>query len=316
MQQNRLATRRPNHQDIEMNPPHDEIVQANGVDLCVETFGDPTDPAILLIMGSSASMDWWEDEFCRRLASGSRFVIRYDHRDTGRSVSYEPGAPRYTLRDLVADAAGLLDTFGLGRAHLVGMSMGGAIAQLVALDHPNPVVSLTLISTSPAGPGDPDLPDMSEETRAHFSVGQPDWSDRAAVIDYMVHLARVSASRSRPFDEAAFRDLSVRVLDRTVNIASSMTNHNAMDGGERWRERLGGLSVPTLVVHGTEDPVFPYGHALALAREIPGAELLALEQTGHELPRAVWDLVVPAILEHTSSRSTSATKTAGGPRRW
>ena len=298
-----------------MPPAHDEIVQVNGVDLCVETFGDPTDPAILLIMGSSASMDWWEDEFCRRLAAGSRFVIRYDHRDTGRSVSYDPGAPGYTFRDLVADAAGLLDALGLGSAHLVGMSMGGAIAQLAALDHPNRVASLILIATSPAGAGDPDLPDMSAQTRAEFGVDRPDWSDRAAVIDYMVHLARVSAGRSRPFEEAPFRDLAARVVDRTVNIESSMTNHNAMDAGERWRERLGGLDVATLVVHGTEDPVFPYGHALALAREIPGAELLALEQTGHELPRAVWDLVVPAILEHTSRASASATRT-GGHRRW
>jgi pimeloyl-ACP methyl ester carboxylesterase len=284
-----------------MNMPHDEIVKANGVDLCVEIFGDTTDPAILLIGGATASMDWWEEEFCERLAAGSRFVMRYDHRDTGRSVSYEPGAPRYTFRDLVGDAVGLLDTFGRASAHLVGISMGGAIGQLVALDHPDRVASLTLISTSPAGPGDPDLPAMSEETLAQFALSQPDWTDRGAVLDYMVHLARVSAAHSRPFDEETVRDVAGRVLDRTVDIASSMTNHIAMDGGDRWRERLGEVRVPTLVIHGTEDPVFPYGHALALAREIPGAALLALEQTGHELPRTVWDVVVPAIMLHTSS---------------
>jgi pimeloyl-ACP methyl ester carboxylesterase len=285
-----------------MNPPHDEIVRANGVDLCVGTFGDRRDPPILLIMGSSASMDWWEDEFCERLAAGSRFVIRYDHRDTGQSVSYAPGAPAYTLRDLVADAVGLLDTFGIASAHVVGMSMGGAISQLMALDHPDRVASLTLIATSPArpGPDDPDLPAMSDETGAEFAVAEPDWSDRAAVTDYLVHLARVSAGRSRPFDEAAFRDVADRAFDRTINIASSMTNHNAIDGGDRWRERLGGLSVPTLVIHGTEDPVLPYGNGVALAHDIPGATLLPLEHTGHELPRAVWDVVVPAILEHTA----------------
>jgi pimeloyl-ACP methyl ester carboxylesterase len=286
-----------------MNPVHDEILQANGVELCVETFGDPTHAAILLIMGSSASMDWWEDEFCERLAAGSRFVIRYDHRDTGRSVSYEPGAPEYTIRDLTADAVGVLDALDVARAGVVGMSMGGAIAQLVALEHPDRVASLTLISTAPSAPGpdDPDLPAMSAETGARFSeVRPPDWSDRAAVIDYLVHLARVSASSARPFDEASFRDLAGRVCDRTVNIESSMTNHNAVEGGDRWRERLVELSAPTLVVHGTDDPVVPYGNGVALAREIPGAKLLALEQTGHELPRPTWDVLVPAILEHTS----------------
>jgi pimeloyl-ACP methyl ester carboxylesterase len=283
---------------------NDRVVRTNGVDLCVETFGAPTDPAIVLIMGSSASMDWWEDEFCERLAAGSRFVIRYDQRDTGRSVSYEPGAPPYTVRDLAADAVGLLDALGVARAHVVGMSMGGAIAQLLALDHADRLASLTLISTAPAGPGpdDPDLPAMSEAARERFAqVAEPDWSDRPAVMDYLVHLARVSAGSSRPFDEAGMRALWERVLDRTANIEASMKNHAALEGGERSRERLRDVDAPTLVVHGTEDPVLPYGNGVALAREIPGAELLALEQTGHEVPRTVWGVLVPAILEHTSS---------------
>jgi pimeloyl-ACP methyl ester carboxylesterase len=286
-----------------MNRPHDRVVRANGVDVCLETFGDPGDPAILLIMGSTASMDWWEDEFCERLAAGPRFVIRYDHRDTGRSVSYEPGAPPYGLRDLEADAVGLLDAVGVVRAHLVGMSMGGGIAQLVALDHPDRVASLTLIATAPAAPGpdDPDLPQMPEATRAKFAAAaEPEWSDREAVIDYIVYLERVCASGSRSFDEAAMREVAVRALDRTDSIASFMTNHGVIDEGERWRERLGELHVPTLVVHGTEDPVLPYANGVALAREIPGAELLTLEPTGHELPRATWDVVVPALLQPTS----------------
>jgi len=282
-----------------------EIVHANGVDLCVGTLGDRPDPAILLIMGSSASMDWWEDELCERLAAGSRFVVRYDHRDTGQSTTYAPGAPPYGLRDLVADASALLDALRLSRAHVVGMSLGGAIAQLLALDHPGRVASLALISTGPSAPGpdDRDLPAMSDETGAQFAAArEPDWSDRAAVVDYLTHLARVSAARSRPFDEAAFRRLAGRVFDRTVNMASTIKNHNAIEGGGRWRERLGELDVPTLVLHGTEDPVVPYGNALALAREIPGARLLTLERTGHELPRAVWDVVVPALLEQTATR--------------
>lgn len=276
-------------------------VRANGVDLCVETFGEQTDPAVLLVMGAGASMDWWEDDFCARLAAGSRYVIRYDHRDTGQSVTYAPGAPPYTGEDLRADAVGVLDALDVGSAHIVGLSMGGAMVQLLALEHPGRVASLTVISSSPAGPGEPDLPDMTAEGRAAFGqVTEPDWSDRAAVIDYATQLSRACASRSRPFDEQATRELWGRVLDRTTNIESSMKNHYALDGdGGRWRERLGALDVPTLVVHGTEDPLFPHPHGEALAREIPGAELLTLEGTGHELVRRDWDVVVPAILRIT-----------------
>lgn len=283
----------------------EQLVRANGVELCVETFGDPADPPILLIAGAACSMDWWEDEFCGRLAAGPRFVVRYDHRDTGKSVSYEPGAPPYMLRDLAEDAVGVLDALGLGRAHLVGMSMGGWISQLVALDRPDRVASITLISTSTDGSGssDPDIPEMSEELQAVFAeeAAEPDWSDRGAVIDYIVEGERPFAG-SLLFDEAAMRATAARVYDRTANIAASMTNHFLVDGGDRWRERLGEIGVPTLVVHGTEDPLFPYGNALALQKEIPGAQLLPLERVGHETPpRDLWDVVVPAILGHTAA---------------
>jgi pimeloyl-ACP methyl ester carboxylesterase len=279
------------------------MVHVNGVELCIETFGDRADPAIVLVMGATASMLSWEDDFCERLAAGPRFVVRYDHRDTGRSVSYPPGAPPYTVRDLATDCIALLDTLELDRAHFVGMSMGGAIAQIVAIDHPDRVASLTLISTSPAAPGagEPDLPTMSEETRTRFrELAKPDWSDRAAVVDYIVDFEHACAGHSRPFDEAGMRALAARIVDRTVNIESSMTNHLEMDGDAGWRHRLGEVRAPTLIVHGTEDPVLPYGNAIALLREIPGAHLLTLAETGHELPRAVWDTVVPAILQQAS----------------
>jgi pimeloyl-ACP methyl ester carboxylesterase len=284
-----------------VNTAGDHIVRANGVHLCVETFGDPADPAILLIHGAGSSMLSWDEELCARLAAGRRFVIRYDGRDAGRSVTYEPGAPRYALRDLVADAVGLLDGFGVARAHLVGMSTGAAIAQLVALDHPDRVAALTLASSTAGIPGQEtrDLPAISEELKAFLAhePPKPDWGDRAAVIDYLVEIERPYAARSRPFDEAAMRDLAGRVFDHSADIEANLTNPFIVDAGDPWRERLGRIAAPTLVVHGTEDPLFPYGHALALAEEIPGAELLALEQTGHEyFPRATWDLVVPAIL--------------------
>jgi pimeloyl-ACP methyl ester carboxylesterase len=278
----------------------EQTVRANGIDLCLETFGHPGDPAILLIMGAGGSMLAWHEAFCKQLAAGSRFVIRYDNRDTGRSVTYPPGAPQYTGADLVADTAALLDALGIEGAHLVGMSMGGAIAQLAALQYPERVDSLTLISTS-AGPGDPDLPGMADRLRARFAAPPPtpDWSDREAVIEYIIEEARAYAATTRPFDEAAWREVAGRDFDRSVDIASSMTNHMLADATERWRERLGALSAPTLIIHGDEDPLFPLAHAHALKSEIPNARLLVLEQTGHELPRRVWDAVVPAILAHT-----------------
>src|SRR3954451_7088102 len=130
------------------------MIEANGVELCSEAFGDPGDAPVLLIMGMAGSMLWWDERFCRALAAGGRVGIRYDHRATGRSQASEPGRPGYTGDDLVADAARVLDAYGLAAAHVVGASMGGALAQLLALDHPDRVLSLALMSTSPAGPGD------------------------------------------------------------------------------------------------------------------------------------------------------------------
>jgi pimeloyl-ACP methyl ester carboxylesterase len=290
----------------------ERIVRANGVDLCVETFGDPEDPAILLMGGAAASMDWWDDEFCVRLAAGRRFVVRYDNRDTGRSVSYPPGAPLYTSDDLLADAVGLLDVLGLDSAHVVGISMGGGLAQELALDHPHRVRTLTLISTSRAVPGGPDAPQLpppSEEVRALFAdePPAPDWTDRKAVIDYIVEGQRPYFRRG--FDEAHLRELAGRIVDRTTDIEASLTNHWLLndDAGDDVSRRpgLGQISAPTLVMHGTADPMFPYGHGEALAREIPGARLLPLEGVGHQVPPPdVWDEVIPALLRHTGSRRT------------
>jgi len=275
-----------------------QIIEVNGVDLCVDATGDATDPAILLIGGMGASMDWWEEEFCRRLAAGGRFVIRYDHRDTGRSVSYPAGAPGYTGADLAADAAGVLDAFGRRSAHLAGISMGGALAQQVALAHPDRVDSLVLISTSPAVPCGSELPPMSEELRAYFAtkVPLPDWTERAAVIDYLVGYER-RLEGAEYFDEAHVRALAARIVDRTTDMAASMMNHALAEEGELARGRLDEIAAPTLVIHGTADPLFPFGHGEALAREIPRAELLPLQGVGHQMPpRPYWASVITAML--------------------
>lgn len=284
-------------------PGNERLVRANGVDLCVETIGDAADPAILLLAGAQGSMLSWEDDLCRRLAGGTRYVIRYDQRDTGRSVTYEPGNPGYTGRDLVDDAVGILEALGVERAHLVGISAGGGVGQEIALLHPNRVESLTLIATSPVVSIGRQLLPMSAELRASFEHAspEPDWSEREAVVEHLVEGARLYAARSRPFDEAPWRALAERDFDRGSNIASSMKNHFVAPQGPSVSKQLAEIAAPTLVVHGAEDPLFP-GHGDALAEEIPNAELLLVEGMGHELPRAVWDEVVPAILRHTSVR--------------
>ena len=163
------------------------------------------------------------------------------------------------------------------------------------------------MSTSPGGPGgpdNPDLPPMSPELASAFDEPDPppDWSDRDAVIDYLVEGQRPFAG-SLQFDEEGLRTLLGRIVDRTVDIEASMTNHWILESGEPMRPRLGEITAPTLVFHGTDDPLFPYGHAEALTAAIPGARLVPLEGVGHEMPpRAVWDQVIAAVLNHTANR--------------
>jgi pimeloyl-ACP methyl ester carboxylesterase len=277
----------------------ERMIEANGVQLCAEPFGEPGSPPILLVMGIGASMLWWDEGFCRMLADGGRFVIRYDHRDTGRSVTYEPGRPGYTGNDLVADAAGVLDAFELPAAHIVGVSAGGAFAQLLALDHPDRVLSLVLISTSSALPGERKLPPPTEAFGRFVSTVQVDWSDSDSVIDYLVDYQRVLAGGRRPIDELAVRDLVRRDAERARDFAA-MRNHDSIPDDDRRREPLSSIRAPTLVIHGTDDPMFPVEHGEALAVEIPSARLLLLEGAGHGLDPADHELVVRAILEHTA----------------
>jgi len=273
----------------------EKIIRVGGVDLCVETFGDG--PAVLLIGGHSASMLWWPEEFCARLAAGGRTVIRYDNRDTGRSTQYPLTKPGYSMTDLVADAVGILDALGVERAHVVGQSMGGAIAQNLALRHPDRLASLTLLSTTAGGD---DLPGTADRMLAHFtSLTEPDWTDRAAIIEHTVRDFRAYAG-SLPFDEAEIRATAGRDVDRTTDMRVARTNHSHIEGDEEpLRDRLGEITAPTLVLHGTEDPLFPLPHGEMLAREIPDARLVPMPGAGHELPRAVWDLVLREIVQHS-----------------
>jgi pimeloyl-ACP methyl ester carboxylesterase len=278
----------------------ERMIEANGVELCTESFGIAGDPPVLLVMGFGASMLWWEEGFCRLLAQSGRFVIRYDHRDTGRSATFEPGRPEYTGADLVADAVGVLDAYGISAAHVVGVSAGGALAQRLALGFPGRVLTLVLIGTSPAGSGERTrtLPSPTERFNNFVASVAVDWSDRASVTEYLVGYERVLAGGVRPFDEACWRELVKRDVERARNIAASQ-NHNLIPEGDVPSGPTSAIAAPTLVLHGTADPMFPLAHGQALAEEIPGAKLVTLEGAGHGIERADWERIAQAIVAHT-----------------
>ncbi|MER6444213.1 alpha/beta hydrolase [Streptomyces venezuelae] len=277
----------------------EQVIEVDGIELCTESFGDPADPPVLLVMGLGASMLWWEEGFCRLLAAGGRLVIRYDHRDTGRSVTYGPGRPGYTTADLVADAVRVLRAHEVPAAHVVGVSAGGALAQLLALGHAGRVLSLVLISTSAAVPGDAGLPPPTEEFLRFASASPAAGADGDPVIDHQVAYARVLAGGRRPFDEAAARDLVRRDVERARDYGAAR-NHDRLTDGEVPQAPLSSISVPTLVIHGTADPMFPLRHGEALAAAVPGGRLLTLEGAGHGVERADWATVAAAILDHTA----------------
>ena len=279
----------------------ERMITVRGVQLCAESFGDPGQPPVLLIMGTGASMLWWEDDFCRELAASGMFVIRYDHRDTGRSVTYEPGRPGYESGDLVEDAVGVLDAFAIRAAHLVGASAGGALAQLVALDHPDRTITLTLISTTFAvsTPCGRDLPGPTREFIRFVQAAHPDWTDNDSVVDHLVGYAEMLTGGRRQFPERAVRGLVQADVRRAHNPASAQ-NHDLLADAPRDRPPLASIRVPTLVVHGAADPMFPLPHGQALADEIPGARLLVLPDSGHGVERADWTALTSAIREHTA----------------
>lgn len=276
------------------------MVEADGVALCTESFGDPAAPPLLLVMGIGASMLWWEEGFCRLLADGERFVIRYDHRDTGRSATGLPGRPDYTGADLMGDAFRVLDGYGIPAAHVVGVSAGGAFAQLLALTQPARVRSLVLISTSPATPGERGLPSPTERYTQFLATASVDWSDDESAVEYLVGHARVLTGGKRPFDEAAARELVRRDVERAHDIAAA-GNHALAGEGDVPFESLESIVAPTLVIHGTEDPLFPLEHGEALAGETPNAELLTVDGAGHGVERADWEAIAHAILRHTAA---------------
>lgn len=277
-----------------------KVIRHGALELATEAFGDPASPPVLLIMGMMASMLWWPEKLCAALAAEGRYVIRYDNRDTGLSTTCPMGSPDYSSSDMADDAARVLDGYGLPAAHLVGMSMGGMIAQQAALDHPDRALSLTLISTSPVGEAGESLPPSLEAYQEHSGEGASvDWTDREQVIDYVVKDMRMIAGSAQPFDAAQARAFVERDYDRAINFGSA-TNHFALDQGRAVKHGLDALRAPLLVIHGTRDPLFPIGHAEALANAAPGARLVRLEGGGHELAAVHWPVIVQAVAKHTA----------------
>ncbi|WP_328713453.1 alpha/beta hydrolase [Nocardia salmonicida] len=274
-------------------------VRANGVDLGIESFGREDDPLVLLVGGTT--MLSWPDALCERLASGGRRVVRYDLRDSGASTLLDPEHPAYDLRDLATDAAALVEALGAGTAHLGGIGVGGMIAQVAALDHPDVFSALTLVGTRSVAPGpvDKDLPDHDGAImRELFSRPMPDWTDRDAVAAFAAEGAELLGN-----DAEQARSTAARIWDRTPSPVPAVHQANQLgmvfsriDCTPRWRERLGELDVPTLVVHGRADPFFPVGNGEALAAEIPAARLLVLDDMGTALRHTAADQIAVAML--------------------
>ena len=274
-------------------------INANGVALGIESFGDDDGPLVLLAGGPT--MLSWPDALCERLAAAGRRVVRYDLRDSGESTTADPAAPTYTLRDLAADAVALVDALGGVPAHLAGISLGGMVARLAALDHPGAFSALTLAGTRPVAPGKPDadLPDHDEATMKRlFTLPMPDWTDRESVAEFAAARADI-----RGDDPVPARAIAARIWDRTPGTAppTQMANQLGLVFGKlnckpRWRERLPEIEVPTLVVHRRRDPFFPVGNGEAIAREIPGARLLVLGEAATAIPDAAAGEVAEAMV--------------------
>jgi pimeloyl-ACP methyl ester carboxylesterase len=282
----------------------ERMISSGNATICTESFGQPDRPAVLLIMGACASMLWWPRSFCERLADSGFHVIRYDNRDTGRSTCYEPGTMNYSLDVMMEDAAAVLDAYGVKSAVIVGASLGGMIGQLLALQHPERVRQLTLMISGPvAVEEDVSLPPIEQKVLDHHAQGGAiDWGHEAAALDYMVNGWRVTAGTRHPFDEAHIRSIAQEEFHRSTCLVC-MYNHGLLTGGEWAMGQLGQIKAPTLIIHGTDDPVLPFPHAEYLARVILQAKLVALKGAGHELHPRDWDLMIHEIESMRLKRS-------------
>ena len=288
------------------------------IEICFETFGDPADPAVLLVMGLGTQMLGWHEDFCTDLAGRGFHVIRYDNRDIGRStilsgapvpnlgqiIRRDKRAAAYSLAEMAADGVGLLDHLGIDRAHVVGVSMGGMIAQTIAARRPERVLTLTSImsSTGSRWRGQPAL-------RTYRQFLRPVSTDRAAYIAETAALFDIIGSPGFERDGDDLRTLLGAMYDRGHDPGSVSRQLAAiLASGDRTAE-LRRITAPTLVIHGTADKLVALSGGRATARAIPGARLLKVEGMGHDLPRGAWPQLIDAIVANT--RRAAAPATAG-----
>jgi pimeloyl-ACP methyl ester carboxylesterase len=305
-----------------LNPsPHQppQLARANGIDLCYEIFGDPAAEPMLLIMGLGAQMIHWDDDFCRQLAARGFRVIRFDNRDIGKSSRLSGGkrltamellklrflripvqAP-YKLRDMAEDTAGLMDALRIKSAHLVGASMGGMIAQEIAISFPERVRSLTSIMSST---GNPKLPQASREAMAILMAPPP--ATREEYLDRFVKTWKVLRVGSFPEDEELDIARGKRTYERGLNPAGVGRQLRAILASGSRKERLAAVKAPTLVIHGTVDPLVRPEGGMDTAASIPGAKLLMIPGMGHALPIPFWPQIIDAIARHAKEASGKA----------
>jgi pimeloyl-ACP methyl ester carboxylesterase len=294
--------------------PH-AFVHANGIELCYDTFGDPDAPTLLLIMGLATQMIAWEDDFCAELAGRGLHVVRFDNRDVGQSTwLHHAGLPDvgaafmaamqgrppaaeapYTLSDMAQDAVGLLDALGIESAHVVGASMGGAIAQTLAIEHPQRLRTMTSIM---ATTGAPDLPPPTPQAAALLFRPAP--ADQAAY--FASYQQTMNVLRAGEFALDAARDLqrASRNFARGLNPPGAARQLMAILASGSRREALRKVDVPTLVIHGDADPLVPLACGIDTAQAVPGARMLVVEGMGHALPISMWPQIVEAIAAHVA----------------
>ena len=280
-------------------------VTANGLTIEYDTTGDPGAPAVLLVMGLGAQLIHWHDEFCQALAAVGFFVIRYDNRDVGLSTKTAGPPPdvlaafqgdtsqaTYTLVDMAADGIGVLDALGVGAAHVVGISMGGMIAQHMAIHHPDRILSLCSIMSTPSG----DMSSDPASQEANAELLRPPARSRQEAVTQSLEAARVIGSPGFPLDEDQIRARAALAYDRCFYPLGAARQLCAIIASGDWRPALAKLEVPTLVIHGGADPLVRPSWGRATADAIPGAELLIVDGMGHDLPRGAWDTLVAAIV--------------------